>query len=316
MGQIFLLRLLIGLGAAGLTAGAVRLHHAKTTGLPAVSSVQISHSTATAVSAASDVEGSLLNQGQNRTYYLHTPAAANRPLPLVVALHGTGTQGKDLAEKTALSQLADRAGFIVVYPDAIRQRWNVSGATPEDNVAFVHALIQQVQRERAIDPQRIYVVGLSNGGILAQKLACEAPDGIAAIATVAASLPNQFAARCQTKTPLPILMVNGTADTVVPWNGGAVGRHPLAVPKIPEAIEFWRQHNGCKAPAQVTAVSEVVSVTAYSSCQAEVMLVALQGAEHTWAGGGYGQSVFGDTTDRVWQFLQRQVLASGSTPKT
>lgn len=317
MGQFFLLRLLIGLGVAGLTVGAVGLHRAKTVGSPVLSSARLNNRIAPAAAPASDVVGSLLDQGQNRTYYLHTPAAANRPLPLVVALHGTGTQGKDLAEKTALSQMADRAGFVVVYPDGLRQRWNVSGATPEDNVAFVHALIQQVQRDRAIDPQRIYVVGLSNGGILAQKLACEAPDGIAAIATVAASLPTQFAARCQTQTTLPILMVNGTADTVVPWNGGAVGRHPLAVPRIPEAIEFWRQHNGCEAPAQVTAVSEVVAVTAYSSCkgQAEVMLVALQGAEHTWAGGGYGTSVFGDTTDRVWQFLQRQVLVSGPKPE-
>jgi polyhydroxybutyrate depolymerase len=214
--------------------------------------------------------------------------------------------------------MADRAGFIVVYPDAISQRWNVSGATPEDNVAFVHALIQPVQRDRAIDPQRIYVVGLSNGGILAQKLACEAPEQIAAIATVAATLPTQFAACCQTHTALPILMVNGKADTVVPWNGGAVGRHPLTVPPIPAAIEFWRQHNGCNTPAQVTAVSEVVKVTAYSGCrqQSVVMLVALQGAGHVWSGGSYGTSAFGDTTDRVWQFLQRHALASGPEPKT
>ena len=94
-------------------------------------------------------------------------------------------------------------------------------------------------------------------------------------------------------------------------------RHPLPVPRILEAIEFWRQHNGCEAPAQVTAVSEVVDVTTYSGCQrqSEVVLVALKGAGHVWSGGSYGTSAFGDTTDRVWQFLQRHRLASGPEPK-
>ena len=263
-----------------------------------------------------DVSGEFSNQAKRRTYYLHTPpsSTATRPLPLVVALHGSGMQGKEMAEKTALSKLADQAGFIVVYPDGLKQKWNVSGAAPEDNVEFVHALIDHMQQLRSIDPQRVYVVGLSNGGILAQKLACEAPDGIAAIATVAASLPVQFSSHCQTQKPVSLLMVNGTADSVVPWRGGAapkvkVGRN-LSIPTIPDVVNFWQQHNSCPASGKVEQPSNLVEVTDYSSCQAqsEVMLVALQGAGHVWAGGGYGQSAFGDTTQRVWQFLQRHSL--------
>ncbi len=264
--------------------------------------------------AATDITGELLNQGQQRTYYLHTPTHLTEPMPLVVALHGSGMQGKEMAEKTALSQLADRQGFVVVYPDGLKQKWNVSGQAPEDNVAFVHALINHVQQIRSIDPQRIYVVGLSNGGILAQKLACEAPDQIAAIATVAASLPLQFSSHCQTQKPVSLLMINGTADSVVPWQGGAsptvkVGRN-LSIPPIPIVVNFWQQHNACPTAPKVEQPSDLVEITDYQPCQAasEVMFVALKGAGHVWTGGGYGQSAYGDTTQRVWQFFQRHAL--------
>jgi len=264
-----------------------------------------------------NVLGVMVNQGQRRTYYLHTPstATATRPLPLVIALHGSGMQGKEMAEDTALSKLADQEGFIAVYPDGVKQKWNVSGRATEDNVQFVHALIGQMQQIRAIDPQRIYVVGLSNGGILAQKLACQAPEQIAAIATVAASLPTQFSKQCQTKQPVSLLMINGTADSVVPWQGGAaptvrVG-HNLSIPPIPDVVSFWQQHNACPTATKIKSSSDLVDVTDYPSCQAnsELMLVTLKGADHVWAGGGYGQSKYGDTTQRVWQFFQRHVLS-------
>jgi len=263
-----------------------------------------------------DITGVFTNQGQRRTYYLHTPPhpTAARALPLVVALHGSGMQGREMADTTALSQLADKAGFVVVYPDGLKQKWNVSGQSPEDNVQFVHALIDQIQKIRTIDSQRIYVVGLSNGGILAQKIACEAPQQIAAIATVAASLPHQFASRCQTQQPVSLLMVNGTSDSVVPWQGGAapqvkVGRG-LSIPPIPDVVKFWQQHNGCPANAAVSSSTPLVQTIDYAACQAnsEVMLITLNGADHVWTGGGYGQSSFGDTTERVWQFFQRHSL--------
>ena len=271
--------------------------------------------TVTGQTPPTDVSGEFSDQGEHRTYYLHTPPSSTsaHPLPLVVALHGSGMQGKEMADKTALSKLADQAGFIVVYPDGLKKKWNVSGAAPEDNVQFVHALINQMQQLRSIDSHRVYVVGLSNGGILAQKLACEAPDRIAAIATVAASLPIQFSSHCQVQKPVSLLMVNGTADSVVPWQGGThpkvkVGRN-LSIPSIPDVVNFWQQHDACSA-AKTEQPSNLVKVTDYPSCQAqsEVMLVALQGAGHVWAGGGYGQSAFGDTTQRVWEFLQRHSL--------
>ena len=310
--------LLSALGIVALLSSSLTLSQAKTIRQPKLGNAS-SQPTAP-YSFTSDVSQTLIDQGLNRTYYLHTPTADSpaHPLPLVVALHGSGMQGKEMADKTALNKLADQAGFVVVYPDGLKQKWNVSGKSAEDNVAFVHTLINQVQKIRSIDAQRIYVVGLSNGGILAQKLACEDPSGIAAIATVAASLPNQFATQCQTQQPVSLLMVNGTTDPIVPWQGGAapdirIGRD-LSIPSIPTVLNFWQRHNACSSPPQLEQPSNIVKVTDYS-CQAgtEVKLVALEGAGHVWAGGGYGQSAFGDTTARVWQFLQQHTLTSSNT---
>lgn len=265
----------------------------------------------------SNVEGTLTDQGLLRTYDLHTPGndSFTHPLPLIVALHGSGMQGKDMATTTAFNRLADQAGFVVVYPDGLQQNWNVAGTSSEDNVAFVHALINHVQQIRSIDAQQIYVVGLSDGGFLAQELACKDPSQIAAIATVAASLPTQFISDCQTQQPVSLLMVNGTADSIVPWQGDA-DPEDLPIPSVSTLVDFWQRHDNCSSPPQAAQTSKTVEVTDYS-CPAgtEVKLVALEGAGHIWAGGGYGQSAYGDTTDRVWQFFQDHTLTS-STPST
>jgi polyhydroxybutyrate depolymerase len=183
----------------------------------------------------------------------------------------------------------------------------------------VHALVAHLSQIRAIDSQRIYAVGLSNGGILVQKLACENPGQIAAFATVAASLPVQFKSQCQTQTPVPMLMINSTTDQVVPWDGGEspkirVGRN-LSIPPIPQVIDFWRQHNACPTQANEEQLSDNrVRVTSYQNCQAgsEVTLMMLRGGGHIWPGGGYGQSQFLDATKTVWNFFQRHSLTTVS----
>lgn len=276
-----------------------------------------------------NVTGALTDQGQRRTYYLHTPPSyqVGQPLPLVLAFHESDGQGKDMAAHTGLNKLADKEGFMVVYPDGINAKWNVSGQaeTKEDNVAFVQALIAHLGQIRTIDRQRIYATGLSNGGILVQKLACQNPGQIAAFATVAASLPEQFQSKCQTKTPVSMLMINGTADAVVPWQGGEppdvrVGRD-LSIPSIPNVFKFWQTHNGCTVPATVKQRADKRVTSSVTHCQAgsEVTLMALNGASHIWPGGGYGQSQFLDASETIWAFFQRHSLGAASqqsvTPK-
>jgi polyhydroxybutyrate depolymerase len=264
-----------------------------------------------------------MDQGRRRTYYLHTPPSyqAGQPLPLVLAFHESEGKGKDMAAHTGLNQLADQEGFMVVYPDGINAKWNVSeqAETKEDNVAFVSALIAHLGQLRVIDHQRIYATGLSNGGILVQKLACENPGQIAAFATVAASLPEQFQAKCQTKTPVSMLMINGTADAVVPWQGGEpptvrVGRN-LSIPSIPAVFGFWQKHDGCTAPATVEQRVDQRVTTNMANCQAgaEVTLIALNGASHIWPGGGYGESPYLEASQTIWAFFQRHPMATATS---
>lgn len=262
---------------------------------------------------AANISEKFIDQGQTRTYSLHTPPNyhPDQPLPLIIALHGSQETGEQMQSKTQLSPLSDRANFIVAYPDALNQKWNVSGSASENNVAFVHTLIGRIAQIRKIDPTRVYVVGLSNGGILAQKLACENPSDIAAIATVAASLPNRFRATCQTQTPVSLLMINGTSDEIVPWQGGAypqirIGKG-LSIPPIPDVVEFWRQHDRCDATATTTTLSDRAKATSYTRCQnnSEVTLITLDGAGHIWAGAEGQPSAFINTTQTVWDFLQR-----------
>ncbi|MBW4539765.1 MAG: prolyl oligopeptidase family serine peptidase [Myxacorys chilensis ATA2-1-KO14] len=293
---------------ANLAACQPSFHHS-TTGEQAATAAQPSFKP--------DEFGTLQDQGRQRTYYLHTPPnyQSARPIPLVLAFHGSGQQGKPLADLTGLNQLADQQGFIVAYPDGIEKKWNVSGkaTTGEDNVAFVDALLAHLKQIRAIDTRRIYVTGISNGGILVQKLACQRPQEIAAFATVAASLPHQFTPTCQTKTPISLIMINGTADAVVPWNGGSppkvqVGRQ-LSIPPIPAVINFWQQRDGCTSPATTqTSQNDRVEISRYANCRAgsEVVLVALKGAGHVWTKGG--QSAFPDSGQMVWNFFQRHSL--------
>lgn len=270
-----------------------------------------------------DVSGTFIDQGQHRTYYLHTPPSyqPSHPMPLVLAFHGSGEQGKDMAAQTAMNNLADREGFIVVYPDGLNKKWNVSESAPEDNIKFVHALITHLSQIRAVNSQRVYATGLSNGGILVQKLACENPSGIAAFATVAASLPVQFKPHCQSQTPISMLMINSTTDPVVPWEGGEspqikVGRH-LSIPPISEVIDFWRQHDACPAQVKVEQLSGLVQVSRYQNCQAgsEVTLMELKGGGHIWPGGGYGRSQYLDATETVWNFLKQHTFTAVSQTK-
>ncbi len=117
---------------------------------------------------AGDEIGKITIGGEQRTYLLHTPKSyrGNQPLPLVLAFHGYGSQGKDLARATGFSNLADQQGFFVVYPDGLEKRWNVldSGFGGVDDAAFVSALIEHLTQIRALDPRRIYAAGVSNGG--------------------------------------------------------------------------------------------------------------------------------------------------------
>src|SRR5271156_2990007 len=175
----------------------------------------------------------------DRSYLAYVPVKLPFGSALVIVLHGSGMDGKKMRKWAGyeFDRLADRQGFAVVYPDGYRGNWNdcrrnaTFAAKKEniDDVSFVLALIDRFRAEHAVDAKQVYAFGYSNGGHMAFRLAMEAPDEIAAIAAVAASLPTPDASSCpQRGGTSRVMLVNGTEDPINPYQGGLVTIFGLA----------------------------------------------------------------------------------------
>ncbi len=173
--------------------------------------------------------GWLTHDGRERTYALYTPPQPSASMPLLIALHGGGGRGSGMIHITygGFNRLAERETFVVVYPDGVDKRWNDGRGLTEwrahrervDDVGFIAALIDQISAEQPIDRRRVYVTGISNGGMMSYRLACELGDRIAAIAPVVAALPAHLSG-CVPPHAMPIILMNGTDDPLIPYQGG------------------------------------------------------------------------------------------------
>ena len=245
--------------------------------------------------------------GLERSYYLYLPPRHESAgkLPVVFVLHGGGRgDGDEVARWTGYRRLADRENFIAVYPNGMDAQWNdgrvkTFGRAKEnaevDDVGFISALIDLIVRDFRGDPERVYVTGLSNGGMMALRLGCEISSKLAAIAPVIANMPENTYGTCMPENKLPVLLMNGTDDPLVPWNGGFVGyfgKRRGKVVSTNETIQFWKTHNGCSSgivawlPDRDRKDGSRVRVTTWKnrggSC--EVVLYRIEGGGHTFPG--------------------------------
>jgi len=197
-----------------------------------------------------------------RHYTVRLPDA--RPAPLVVVLHGNTQTGADMITRTAWPAVARREGFAVVFPDGLNHSWadlrpnNLrAGRVPPhgtDDVAFIVKLAEKLVADGIADPKRIYVTGISNGGAMTMTLVCKRADLFAAAASVVINLTDQSASLCHPARPVPILMMNGTADPLVPFKGGR-GTSRFAVDgfwSVEKTLFFWRVNNGCETADATT----------------------------------------------------------------
>jgi polyhydroxybutyrate depolymerase len=179
------------------------------------------------------VRGSLRVGERERGYSLYVPASRAAHPALVLVLHGSMGNGEQARTGTfyAFDELADREGFVVAYPDGFEGHWNdcrraapySAKAQDVDDVGFLRALAARLEAEQGVDPSRIYATGISNGGQMAYRLALEAPDLVAAVAPVAAGLPDDANFDCTRRDePVAVLILNGTADPMNPFDGGRV----------------------------------------------------------------------------------------------
>ena len=255
--------------------------------------------TASAVTLAAPVSETLKSGGDLRNYWLVRPEGIEKtkPAPLLMVLHGSAGSGEDMMTVTrrGFERLADKEKFVVVYPDALERRWNDQGGTVDD-VGFLLAIVDKLVADGLVDKNRIYVAGISNGGMMAQRLACEQADRIAGIATVAGGLPEPLQATCKPARALPVLVIQGTEDPIVPWSGGAVaGFEDFGkVLSARETAKFWAANNRCGDGGVIAAEPDRdpkdgtrVKMEVFASCPAgaAVRLAAVEGGGHTWPGG-------------------------------
>jgi polyhydroxybutyrate depolymerase len=211
---------------------------------------------AIAASAAATAE-TIRIDGTDRTF--HAVVAESKPAPLVLVLHGNTQQGADMQTRTAWPEVARREHFTAAFPDGLNRAWaDLRGdadragrkAPPgTDDGKFLMELVAAYVREGLADPKRIYVTGVSNGGAMAMTLACTHPETFAAAASVIISLTPAMARACKPPQAIPMLLMNGTADPLVAYQGGK-GTSRFALPDVlptQQTVAFWRKVNGCDA---------------------------------------------------------------------
>ncbi len=269
-----------------------------------------------------------VRQGElRRAYHVHVPPAydARRPMPVVLALHGAAMNGQIMEWVSGLSKKADQAGFIAVYPNGTGPggtllTWN-AGIFPgslnprrADDVGYIGRVLDDLGTAVRYDHKRVYVTGMSNGAMMAYRLAVEMPERIAAIAPVAGvmCLPDPMPRR-----PVPILHIHGTKDGLVPFEGVKNGS-PFKFPSVEECVHCWCKVNGCaltptetELPTNHDSLRVVRKDYSTGNAKAPVVLYVVEGGGHTWPGLDRHARFLGANThnivadDLMWDFFRQ-----------
>lgn len=268
--------------------------------------------------------------GQKRSYIVHVPTGYDRtrPAPVVLAFHGAAMNGSMMAWASGLSQKADAAGFLVVYPNGTGRNgvfliWNAGGFRGPgadrwpDDVKFVQELLKDLATVANIDQCRIYATGISNGGMMCYRLAAELSGRIAAIAPVAGTIATD---QPRPERPVSVIHFHGTADTLVPFQGPTESSAKfLHFQSVPETIRTWAAIDGCPPKPRITELPDTVDdgtrvrreYYGPGTGGAEVVLYVIDGGGHTWPGHPWPTALLGKATqdisanDLIWEFFQR-----------
>ncbi len=299
--------------------------------------------------------------GRARDYRLHVPPAASsgQPLPLVLNLHGA-TQNGFLEElQTGMDNSADQNGYLVAYPDGTRiskvltpdpvaknaqYGWNAGQCCGLpvtrhiNDVGFLEKVIADIAAQTPVDLRRVYMTGISNGGMMAYAMASEASDHVAAVSSISGQveLPTIHPSR-----PVPTLEFHSLDDPIAKW-AGVPNQDPRLRLSVMEGIDQWVKADGCtsRAVTGTTIVGATGSISAgetatpvtYRGCRAgtEVALWRFTGSGHVWPGsllntgpkstwllGGVGRGiVLVDANEAMWQFFQRYQIPGQDVPRT
>jgi polyhydroxybutyrate depolymerase len=273
---------------------------------------------------------------REREFYVYRPPGRLGALPTVLVLHGGGGQALNMRH-VGFERLADREGACIVYPQGWNRGWNdgrqgeriLRRAEGADDVAFFAALLDALTSGGDADPRRIYATGPSNGGMMSFRIALEFADRVAAVAPVIANMMRDCM-HLRPSRPIPVFIINGVADPLVPWAGGAIAGQPSGgiVVSVDDTLDFWRAANGCGAEAVVrrlpkrepAAGTETTEFTWHDAKGVPMLkLLRVDGGGHAWHGTnrpGTGEAdVRGDpishdfdAVEETWAYFARFAL--------
>ena len=274
----------------------------------------------------------LMVQGHRRSYNLYRPALPKgEEVPLMIVLHGGLGNANAIEATTGMNTVAFSNGFIVAYPEGTegesyelkdRRTWNAGGCCGPavrwniDDVGFISAMIDDIAGRHPIDSDRVYVTGMSNGAMLAYRLACEIPEKVAAIIPVAGT---SAVDDCGNAKEVPVLHIHGEKDTHVPIEGGT-GETTWARYEhrsVPETMTLLTEARGCSG-SDTELVDGLIERTTYHCAEGgAVQLLIIKGWGHLWPGGRRdgeydGGSTFFSASQTAWEFA-KQYSVSGRT---
>lgn len=251
-----------------------------------------------------------------RDYKIFTPRDydPSKKYPLLFCFHGYTSSAKNIMQYSKFNGIADKEGFIVVYPQGLRlngsTHWNVGGWTLGSNVndvKFVESLIDNISTVFSIDEKRIYSTGMSNGGFMSFKLACQLSDKIAAIASVTGSMTPQTYDNCNPSRSLSILQIHGDSDRVVPY----VGARSLFEP-ISNVLSYWSKFNSCSIDPILSRFDNIdlsdnsrVEEYSYVNCldSTQVSHYKVIGGGHDWFGAWGNMDI--NSSELIWSFVSQ-----------
>ena len=243
------------------------------------------------------INATISHDGETREYSVFLPSSyqAGQSLPMVFNLHGFSSNVTEQIFYSALNAVAQTENFIVVNPQGLVRttvtgqtgsHWNAYFGTDVDDLGFLNLLIDQVYTDYNIDLARVYSTGMSNGGFMSHRLACELSDRIAAIASVAGGVFNEQLDNCSPSRAVPVMQIHGTNDGIVNYNG-----IPLFAPSIPDLVGHWVDNNNCMTPADTIEIANI-STTDNSTVEkleynngdddSKVWFYIVDNGGHTW----------------------------------